>query len=148
MPPNTFFWQQKTLTELSPDEWESLCDGCARCCLHKLEDEDNGDIYYTNVACHLLDLTTCRCTDYPNRSELVPTCLTLTPQMVAALPWLPETCSYHHLAAGKDLEWWHPLICENHHSIHEAGISIRNTAVSAREVGLDHLEDFVTDPPE
>jgi uncharacterized cysteine cluster protein YcgN (CxxCxxCC family) len=104
------FWKSKTLDDLSPSEWERLCDGCGRCCLVKLEDEDNGDIYLTRLACSLLDLKTCRCSDYAARHEKMPDCISITPEMVRTLGWLPPTCAYRRVEEGKDLLWWHPLI--------------------------------------
>ncbi len=112
-PPSTqseFFWKTKTLDEMSDSEWESLCDGCARCCLEKLEDEDTGKIYFTHVSCTLLDAGLCACKDYPNRSAKVPDCVRLTPENVRTLTWLPPSCGYKLVAEGRDLYWWHPLI--------------------------------------
>jgi uncharacterized cysteine cluster protein YcgN (CxxCxxCC family) len=105
-----FFWKTKTLEEMSAAEWESLCDGCARCCLEKLEDEDTGDIYFTHVSCRLLDAGLCACKDYANRSDQVPDCVRLTPENVRTLSWLPPSCGYRLVAEGRDLYWWHPLI--------------------------------------
>ncbi len=99
------FWRRKTLAEMTRGEWESLCDGCARCCLDKLEDDDTSEISYTEVACRLLDLGTCRCTDYSNRTRFVPDCVVLTPRTVARLTWLPSTCAYRLISEGKDLAW-------------------------------------------
>ena len=104
-----FFWKTKTLEEMSSAEWESLCDGCARCCLEKLEDEDTGKIYFTHVSCKLLDAGLCACKDYANRSDLVPDCVRLTPANVRTLNWLPPSCGYKLVAEGRDLYWWHPL---------------------------------------
>ncbi|MGQ3029553.1 MAG: YcgN family cysteine cluster protein, partial [Ferrovibrionaceae bacterium] len=104
------FWRAKTLDQLSRDEWESLCDGCGKCCLHKLEDMDTGRVHYTNVACRLLDLGTCRCGNYPKRQALVPDCISLDPTLVDALKWMPSTCGYRLVAERKDLPWWHPLV--------------------------------------
>ncbi len=106
-------------------EWESLCDGCARCCLVKLEDEDTGKIHHTDIACRLLDGKTCRCTDYPRRAKRVPDCVTLTPHEVRTLTWLPPTCGYRLVAEGKDLYDWHPLKSGDPDSVHDAGISVR-----------------------
>ena len=104
------FWQTKTLDEMSASEWEQLCDGCGRCCLVKLEDEDTGDIYLTRLACGLLDLKTCRCRDYAARHEKMPDCISITPEKVRTLGWLPPTCAYRRVEEGRDLLWWHPLI--------------------------------------
>jgi hypothetical protein len=137
------FWKRKTLEEMTKEEWESLCDGCARCCLYKLEDEDTKEIYYTNVVCRLLDTHRCRCTAYNERSRLMPTCLVLTPEMVRRLNWMPETCAYRLIAEGKDLEWWHPLVSGDRNSVHEAGISVRYRTVAEKDVDMENLEDHI-----
>lgn len=120
------FWAVKSLDAMTPAEWESLCDGCARCCLVKLEDEDTAEIHYTDVGCRLLDGDTCRCSDYANRQEKVADCVRLTPDEVRSLRWLPKTCAYRRLAEGKPLEWWHPLVSGNPDTVHLAGISVRD----------------------
>ena len=104
------FWQSKSLEEMTDSEWESLCDGCGRCCLNKLEEEGSDRTYYTDVGCRLLDNKTCRCRDYPNRLEKVEDCVRLTPQSLKTITWLPPSCAYVLLAEGKDLYWWHPLV--------------------------------------
>ncbi len=147
MPAEPPFWKTKTLSEMTPDEWEALCDGCAQCCLHKLQDEDTGFVYHTKVACRLLDIERCCCTDYQNRAKLVPACSVLTPALASSLTWLPKTCAYRRLATGRELEWWHPLISGDRRIVHELGISVRNRAVSENEVGLDHLEDYIVNDP-
>ena len=119
------FWRTKTLEEMSKPEWESLCDGCARCCLVKLEDEDTGEIHFTDLGCTLLVDDTCRCRDYRRRQSRVPDCVKLTPEKVRKLPWLPKTCAYRRLAEGQDLAWWHPLVSGDPETVHAAGISVR-----------------------
>jgi uncharacterized cysteine cluster protein YcgN (CxxCxxCC family) len=134
---NVPFWRSKRLDEMTDAEWESLCDGCGRCCLVKLEDEDNGRIFFTNVGCRLLDTQSCRCGDYQNRSARVDDCVRLTPKVVGEIGWLPPTCAYRLVAEGKDLFWWHPLVSGDPETVHAAGISVRGR--------VSDLEDAVTD---
>ena len=142
------FWRRKTLAEMTPAEWESLCDGCGRCCLNKLEDEDTGRVYYTDVGCRLLDGDTCRCKDYRRRSELVEDCVRLSPENVADLKWLPPTCAYRLVAHGRDLYWWHPLLSGDRDSVHAAGISVRGrVAASEEELGVEHFEERIVSWP-
>jgi uncharacterized protein len=119
------FWKQKSLEELNPAEWESLCDGCGRCCLVKLEDEESGKIHFTDVACKLFNSNTCRCADYAHRRRRVHDCIKLTPGRVRTLGWLPPSCAYRLIAEGRDLAWWHPLVSGSQTSVHEAGVSAR-----------------------
>lgn len=136
------FWKTKSLEQMTNDEWESLCDGCARCCLIKLEDEDSHDIYFTNVVCKYLDQDKCQCTQYADRNSLVPSCVIVTPE-IAKEPWLPDTCAYRLLAEGKPLPHWHHLISGNAISVHEADISVRYCAVSEEYVHPDELVEHL-----
>ena len=119
------FWRVKPLEAMTDAEWESLCDGCARCCLVKLEDEETGAIHYTDVGCTLLDAGACRCRDYGNRQAKVPDCVRLEAKNIRELAWMPPTCAYRLVAQGRDLYWWHPLVSGDPESVHAAGISVR-----------------------
>ena len=130
---NDQFWKRKSLPEMSADEWESLCDGCGLCCMLKVQDEDTGDLFYTDVACRLFDIDTCRCTDYANRAKKVADCLVLTPDEKEAYEWLPDSCAYRRLANGQDLPGWHPLVTGRPESVHEAGVSMQGKAISENE---------------
>ena len=135
------FWETKTLTDMSQAEWESLCDGCGKCCLHKLQDADSGELFYTNVACRLLNLNTARCTRYAVRARLIPDCIQLNPEKLRQCNWLPSTCAYRLLAEGKALPGWHPLVAGNAQAVHRAGASVRGWAISEQQVR--DLEDHV-----
>lgn len=138
------FWETKTLAEMNREEWESLCDGCGRCCLHKLEDEDTGDIYITSVACKLLDLKTCRCTNYTSRINLVPDCLELHAVSFKEYQWLPKTCAYRLLNDGEKLPAWHPLISNRENSVKKAGMAVSSYAISETKIkNVDDLEDYI-----
>jgi uncharacterized cysteine cluster protein YcgN (CxxCxxCC family) len=137
------FWRRLTLAEMSQRQWESLCDGCGRCCLNKIEYEDTGKIAWTDVACRLLDGESCRCRDYAHRHERVPDCLPLTAENVPTLNWLPPTCAYRLVAEGRDLYWWHPLVSGDPDTVHSAGVSVRDRTVSELDVPEDDLEEHV-----
>lgn len=142
------FWQRKSLAEMTDVEWESLCDGCGRCCLVKLEDEDTAETYFTDVGCRLLDGQTCRCRDYAHRSEKVDDCVRLTPKVVHEIKWLPPTCAYRLLDEGKDLYWWHPLVSGDPDTVHQARISVRGRVRDSEDdVPDETLEDRIVDWP-
>lgn len=136
------FWQTKNLNQLTRSEWESLCDGCGQCCLHKLQDEDTDEIYWTSVACTLLNPETCQCRDYPNRKKTVPDCIFLTPEIVDEVDWLPVTCAYRLVAEGSDLYWWRPLVSGSPETVHEAGISVRGK-VTAFDHDMQDDDDYL-----
>ncbi len=132
------FWELP-LAALTRPEWEALCDGCGRCCLHKIEDEDTGEIAHTNVACKLLDCASARCRDYKHRRAFVPDCLQLTPEIVGEVDWLPDSCAYRRRAAGKPLNAWHYLISGDREDVIRAGISVAGRVVSEIDAGpLEH----------
>ncbi|EED32640.1 conserved hypothetical protein [gamma proteobacterium NOR5-3] len=137
------FWEAVAPQDMSREQWESLCDGCARCCLHKLEDEYSNGIYYTDVACHLLDETKCQCTRYETRQELVPDCVVLTPDQRDNLAWLPDTCAYRLVDQGLPLPQWHPLVTGDPNSVHLAGMSVRGRSISETEVAEDDFEEHI-----
>lgn len=136
------FWKEKPLEAMNATEWESLCDGCGRCCLVKLEDEDDGSYYATDIVCRLFDAGTCRCSDYANRNAHVSDCVRLTPEIVRTIGWLPPTCGYRLVAEGKDLPWWHPLVSGRADTVVEAGISVKGR-IHAVETELP-FTDYVT----
>jgi uncharacterized cysteine cluster protein YcgN (CxxCxxCC family) len=136
-------WINKPLAELDQEQWEALCDGCAKCCLHKLEDADSGEVFYTKVRCRYLNEETCRCSDYQNRSVLVPNCIRLGAHAVADLDWLPSTCAYRLRAHGEPLPQWHPLVSGQTDSVHRAGISIRGRTVSDEFVHPDGYDEHI-----
>ena len=129
------YWETVPLERMTRAQWEALCDGCGKCCLHKLEDEDSGEIQPTNIACKLLDIGACRCTDYRRRHAFVPDCVRLTARNVKSIPWLPRTCAYKLLAEGKPLPDWHYLVCGDREAVHRAGESVRGWAVPETSAG-------------
>jgi uncharacterized cysteine cluster protein YcgN (CxxCxxCC family) len=143
MPFEHRYWEHKSLSEMSSAEWEALCDGCAKCCLHKLEDADSGEVYYTKVRCQHLVESSCRCTDYVHRSQIVPNCIHLSAEKLADYGWLPSTCAYRLLAEGKPLADWHPLVSGDSESVHRAGVSIRGRAISDEYVHPDGYDEHI-----
>jgi len=141
--PVQVFWRAKKLHEMSTSEFESLCDGCGKCCLHKLEDEDSGDVFYTKVACRFLDHDTCKCQVYDERQKHIPACVTLTAESVKDTYWLPETCAYRLISEGIPLFDWHPLISGDPHSVHKAGMSVAGQVLHENSVNPDDLEDHI-----
>jgi len=138
------FWESKSLAEMSRDEWESLCDGCGKCCLHKLQDEETEELLFTCISCQYLDTESCRCTVYATRNEYVPDCLNLSAENLAgAVEWLPATCAYRLLSESKALPVWHPLICGSEKELHVQQISVRNKAVSELSVDEEDWQDYV-----
>lgn len=139
---NDHFWESTPLTAMTADQWESLCDGCGKCCLEKFEDEDTGAIIYSRVACQLLDLDSCRCSDYADRARRMPDCVTLVPEVLVKPGWLPETCAYRRLAEGKPLPAWHPLLTGDPLSTIDAGQSVLGRAISP-DTGEDPMMNLI-----
>ncbi len=142
------YWEDTSPSRMTRPEWEALCDGCGKCCMNKLEDEDTGEVVMTRVACRLFDDTTCRCAQYPIRHQFVPECIVLKPtNMDANLYWMPETCAYKLLWQGKKLYDWHPLISGDPQSVHDAGVSMQSRTVPEFEIDEDDWEDHVIEEP-
>lgn len=137
------FWMVKSLPELTKEEWESLCDGCGKCCLQKLEDEDTGDLYYTDIACKYLDQQRCSCRVYDSRVEKVESCITLSLDRLEEFAWLPSSCAYRLLLEGKPLPEWHPLVTGDRNSVHLASSSVRGCVVSEVDVPEEEWEDHI-----
>ncbi|MEQ6248843.1 YcgN family cysteine cluster protein [Sulfitobacter sp. HNIBRBA3233] len=142
------FWERKPLKKLNSREWEALCDGCGKCCLNKLEDEDTGEVALTNVACRLLDDGSCRCSQYDIRHQFVPDCIVMTPENIDEHAyWMPQTCAYRLLWQGKPLPEWHPLLTGTPESVHRAGVSMRGRTVSEWETAFEDWEDHIIEEP-
>ncbi|MCL1073194.1 YcgN family cysteine cluster protein [Shewanella dokdonensis] len=135
------FWLSKTLNEMTQDEWEQLCDGCGKCCLNKLIDDETDKLYYTNVACKLLSDKDCSCSHYSQRFEIVPQCTAVTPQNIASLDWLPDSCAYRRLSLGRPLPSWHPLLTGSKKQMHKKGMSVKGKTVN--ETRVRDLEDYI-----
>src|ERR1700739_2665145 len=142
------FWRRKSLAQMTDSEWESLCDGCGKCCLNKLEEEETDRTYYTDVGCRLLDGETCRCRDYENRQEQVSSCVRLTPRNLKTISWLPPSCAYVLVSQGRDLYWWHPLVSGDPETVHSAGVSVRGrVTASEADVPDEDLEKYIVSWP-
>ena len=142
------FWERKTMAQMSQDEWEALCDGCGKCCLNKLEDEDSGEVVLTNIACRLLDDSTCRCAQYDIRHQFIPECIVLTASNIPEhLYWMPQTCAYRLVHEGRPLKDWHPLISGHANSVHAAGVSVKDKTVPEFEIDEDDWEEHVIEEP-
>ncbi|SPF79728.1 YcgN family cysteine cluster protein [Pseudoprimorskyibacter insulae] len=142
------FWETKPMAKMSPEEWEALCDGCGKCCLNKLEDEETGEVALTRVACRLFDDSTCRCSQYEIRHQFVPECIVMTPATIAQHAyWLPQTCAYRLLTEGRPLYSWHPLISGDPDTVHRAGVSMQDRTVPEFEVDEEDWEDHIIDEP-
>lgn len=141
------FWKEKSLHEMTPAEWEALCSRCGICCLNRFRDGKTGKVFFTRIACRFLNLDRCICTVYGKPFHTMPSCGKITAGNVHKLRWLPATCGYRSVAEGRDLQWWHPLISGDPDTVHEAGVSIRNKAVSERSIALRELEAYMMKTP-
>ena len=142
------FWAKVPMDKMTQKEWEALCDGCGKCCLNKLEDEETGEVVLTRVACRLLDDSTCLCSQYPIRHQFVPECIVMSPKTIAEnMYWLPQTCAYRLVTEGRDLYHWHPLISGDPMSVHEAGVSMRGLTVPEFEIDDDDWENHIIEEP-
>ncbi|WP_299647980.1 YcgN family cysteine cluster protein [uncultured Tateyamaria sp.] len=142
------FWEKKPIHKLSRKEWEALCDGCGKCCLNKLEDEETGEVALTRVACRLLDDQTCRCGQYDIRHQFVPDCIVLKPSNIAEhLYWIPQTCAYRRVYEGKPLFDWHPLISGTAETVHAAGVSMHGQTYSEFDIADEDWEDHIIEEP-
>jgi len=137
------FWETKRLDQLDENEWESLCDGCGRCCLQKLQNDFTEDIHYTNLSCRQLDLESCRCKDYPNRAQIVPECVQISAEKMDDFFWLPDTCAYRLVSEAKPLYDWHPLISGTQQTVVDAGISVAGKAKSEEGIPEHKWEDHI-----
>ncbi len=146
MPDDPPFWETVPLDQMTLAQWESLCDGCGRCCLHKLRDDDDvGTLSWTNVSCRLLDAKTCQCSSYARRQEKVPDCVSLTPAALRDIDWLPPSCAYRRVKEGRGLAWWHPLVSGDPATVHASGASVKDRVVNERRAGP--LEHYITEWP-
>ncbi len=142
---NKNFWKAKSLSQLNQEEWETLCDGCGKCCLCKIEYEDSGEICYTSVSCRLFDSTSCSCRDYKNRADHVKDCAILSPRSTEDFEWLPQTCAYRLIHERKDLPSWHHLVSGSKNTIHEVGMSVADKTISEERIVPEDLENYIMD---
>ena len=142
------FWKHKPLKSLTSEEWEALCDGCGKCCLNKLEDEDTGEVALTRIACRLMDDQSCKCGQYPIRHQFIPDCIVLKPSNIDENAyWMPKTCAYRLLWSGQPLFDWHPLISGNPETVHTANISVRGMTLSEFDINEEDWEDHIIEEP-
>lgn len=139
------FWLTTPFDQMTEQQWESICDGCAQCCAHKLQDEDTDEIFYTNIVCRYLDSKKCQCSVYSERHTYVPDCIKITPQNAKTLTWIPETCGYKLLANGKSLPDWHPLMTGDPLSVQQANMTVTNKVISEADIVMDDLEDYLVE---
>lgn len=137
------FWETKGLEQMSPEEWDALCDGCGQCCMVKIEDEDTGGVFLTRLTCSLLDNGSCRCKDYENRFARMPDCLSVDLKAVRKLKWLPETCAYRRIDEGRGLAWWHPLVSGDPETVHQAGVSVRGWTRSEEGIPEEEIARYI-----
>lgn len=142
------FWRTRALADLSREEWESLCDGCGRCCTNTLEDEETGELFATRVACRLFCNKTGGCGDYPNRKAKVSECIQISAENVGEMDFLPPTCGYRLVWQGQDLPDWHHLVCGDREEVHRRGFSVRGQTISEATIPADLLEDYLHDWPD
>lgn len=139
------FWEFKALSEMTDEEWESLCDGCGRCCLYKFQDEDSDEMFFTNVACALFDAESCRCSSYEKRFKSVPECADIRKFTKREYQWLPERCAYRLLFEGKKLKPWHPLVSGDSETVHKAGVSMQGCVINEADADMESLEDYIVE---
>ncbi|MBV1908955.1 MAG: YcgN family cysteine cluster protein [Kangiellaceae bacterium] len=139
------FWENTPFDELNPKQWEQICDGCAQCCAHKLQDDETDEIFLTNIVCQHLDMKKCQCSVYGNRHVHVPDCIKITPENANRLNWIPDTCGYRLLANGKPLPEWHPLVTGEQESTHLSNMSVTGKVISETDIDIDELEDYLVE---
>lgn len=139
------YWERLSLNDMSHSQWEALCDGCGKCCLHKLEDEDTAELVFTSIACTLLDSHSCRCSDYSKRLQRVPDCVDIRKHDLDELRYMPSSCAYRLIHEGKPLAPWHPLVSGDADSVHAAQMSVRDRVVSEDDIDEDEWDLYIVD---